>query len=125
MCWISYGRRRKRYYTPISLYDAENLKRTQTPWFVNAEADITVTRVTHLLFHAFKSGFCQTDDEFEARLRLNHLYDYAAHNWGHHAREASTLCPGVIDFLEHAEHVEASIQVLMATKQYSSQSPYN
>jgi hypothetical protein len=45
--------------------------------------------VTYLSFDAFETGFCQTDEEFEARLQLNALYDYAARHWGHHARAAS------------------------------------
>jgi len=70
----------------------EYFKQTRERWFPNAEADITKVCVTYLSFHAFESGFCQTDVEFEERLKLNQLYDYVAHNWGNHAREALTLC---------------------------------
>jgi hypothetical protein len=48
--------------------------------FPNAEKDITVACVTYLLFDNFATGFCRTDEEFKARLRLNPLYDYAARN---------------------------------------------
>ena len=37
----------------------------RAPWFSNAEPEITTTWITYLLFDVFKSGFCQTDDEFE------------------------------------------------------------
>jgi hypothetical protein len=61
----------------------EYFERTQDYWFPNAESDITKICVTYLSFDDFASGFCQTDDEFEERLRKNPLYNYAAHNWGH------------------------------------------
>jgi hypothetical protein len=58
----------------------EYFERTQNYWFPNAESDITAICVTYLSFCVFNSGFCLTDAEFEERLRLNPLYDYAAHN---------------------------------------------
>jgi ankyrin repeat protein len=54
----------------------------------------------------------------------NRLYDYASRNWGHHAREASTLIPEVISFLERRAQAEASSQALLAVKRYSSHSAY-
>ena len=86
----------------------EYFKRTQNRWFPKAETNITRVCVTYLSFHAFESGFCQTDTEFEERLRLNQLYDYVAHNWGNHAREALTLCQEVIGFLESELKAEAA-----------------
>src|SRR2546421_11212088 len=62
---------------------------TKNLWFRDTENDITTTCVTYLSFSVFECGFCRTNEEFEERLRLNPLYDYAAHNWGRHAREAS------------------------------------
>jgi hypothetical protein len=70
--------------------------------------------VTYLSFSVFESGFCQTNAEFEERLHLNQLYNYAAHNWGNHAREASTLCQQVIGFLESELKTEAASQALLA-----------
>ena len=78
-----------------------------------------VTCVTYLSFDAFETGFCPTDEEFEARLRLNPLYDYAARNWGHHARAASTEVEQLIlDFLESEAKVSASSQAMMASRSY-------
>jgi hypothetical protein len=68
----------------------EYFERTWIFWFSGAQTDITTTCVTYLSFDDFKSGFCLTDAEFEARLRSNIFYDYAARNWDHHARAAST-----------------------------------
>jgi hypothetical protein len=89
---------------------------TKETWFPNAETEFTTTYVTYLSFDEFKSGPCQTDDEFEERLRLYPLYGYAAHNWGHHARKASTLDQEVINFLECKAKLEASNQALVQNK---------
>ncbi|KAL9564022.1 hypothetical protein ACKAV7_011839 [Fusarium commune] len=73
--------------------------------------------VTYLTLDEFKRGHCschESDSEFKERLRLNHLYDYAASNWGHHAREATVQIPEVITFLGRTGHVEASNQALLA-----------
>ncbi|RYP46072.1 hypothetical protein DL768_007664 [Monosporascus sp. mg162] len=103
----------------------EYLERTQDDWFPDAASNITETCVTYLSFSIFENGFCQTDEDFEMRLRSSQFYDYAAHNWGHHAREASTLHQEVIYFLESKAKVEASSQALMAVKQYSGHSGYS
>jgi hypothetical protein len=80
--------------------------------------------LTYLSFDDFESGFCQTSDEFEKRLQSNLLYDYAAHNWGHHARKVSTLSQAlsqaVVDFLESEAKVDASSQGFLAIKRYWS-----
>jgi hypothetical protein len=89
----------------------------QTSWFPNAEADITRTCVTYLSFDAFKTGFCSTDKEFEERLQLSVLYDYAARNWGHHARAAAKETQQLIlDFLESEAKVSSSSQAMMISK---------
>jgi hypothetical protein len=53
--------------------------------FLNTQADITKTCVTHLSFDTFNSGFSPTDEDFEARLQSNILCDYAPRNRGYHA----------------------------------------
>jgi hypothetical protein len=91
----------------------------QSYWFPNAEVNITTICVSYLLFDEFKTGICQDDEEFEKRLQSNKLYDYAAHNWGHHARKASVLIPEVVKFLETKAQVEAASQALMGCKGWS------
>jgi hypothetical protein len=103
----------------------EYFERTQGKWFPNAETDITTICVTYLSFYGFETGFCQTDAEFEERLQLNQLYDYAAHNWENHAREALTLCQEVIGFLESELKTEAASQALLAIKRYLGHSKYS
>jgi hypothetical protein len=94
----------------------EYFEQTQALWFPSAEEDISTICVTYLSFNQFESGPCQTDVDFNKRLRSNPLYDYAARNWGHHARQASKLIPDVIDFLGRRHQVEASSQVLLASR---------
>ncbi|KAK4656897.1 hypothetical protein QC762_208180 [Podospora pseudocomata] len=93
----------------------EYLEGTRPRWNPNAELAITTTCVTYLSFTVFETGFCTTKRKFEERLQSNPLYDYAARNWGHHARKAATSSQVVIDFLESKAKVEASSQALMAT----------
>ncbi|KAL7802862.1 ankyrin repeat-containing domain protein [Trichoderma afarasin] len=94
----------------------EFFQQTQEKWFPEAEAYISKVCITYLSFNTFDSGVCRTDEKLEDRLQSNPLYDYAAHNWGHHAREASTIGQDILDFLECKSKVEASSQVLMTVK---------
>ena len=94
----------------------EYFEQNQGKWFPNAETDITAICVTYLSFHVFESGFCQTNAEFEERLRLYQLYDYAARNWVNHARKALILCQEVISFLKSDLKVEAASQALLVIR---------
>ncbi|KAK4656916.1 hypothetical protein QC762_0040510 [Podospora pseudocomata] len=102
----------------------EYLEGTRPRWNPNAELAITTTCVTYLSFTVFETGFCTTKRKFEERLQSNPLYDYAARNWGHHARKAATSSQVVIDFLESKAKVEASSQALMATNRNLSYPEY-
>ena len=82
-----------------------------------AHRSIAAVCRTYLLYAVFETGICQTDDEFREQMQSNHLYGYAACNWGHHARKASTLSPDVIGFLERKLNVDAVIQVLLVFAQ--------
>ncbi|OGE49580.1 hypothetical protein PENARI_c020G07591 [Penicillium arizonense] len=91
----------------------EYFERTRHDLFENAEADLSKVCVSYLSFRAFDSGPCQTRNEFLERLELNKFYDYSANYWGHHAREASSLCPEVTDLLDCEPKVDASSQALL------------
>lgn len=93
----------------------EYFARTQQDWFPDAEADIAEVCVTYLSFSSFESGRCLQDDEFKARLRSNPLYDYAARNWGHHARAAPEK-QLILEFLESEAKTSASGQVIIASR---------
>jgi hypothetical protein len=56
----------------------EYFERTAGIWFPEAEKDITTICVTYLSFDVFAGGFCEKDEDFDARLQSNPLYDYAA-----------------------------------------------
>ncbi|RYP11922.1 hypothetical protein DL767_011214 [Monosporascus sp. MG133] len=77
------------------------------------------------MLSAFESGACQSDDEFEERLRSNPLYDYAAHNWGHHARKDINLSQMVFGFLGSKAKVKALNQALMVVKWWFGHSGYS
>jgi hypothetical protein len=57
--------------------------------FSNAKTDITIACVTYLSFNKFNTRPCQTDADLAKRISQNPLYDYAAQDWGYHARAAS------------------------------------
>ncbi|KAH8672580.1 hypothetical protein BGZ60DRAFT_373737, partial [Tricladium varicosporioides] len=103
----------------------EYFERTQRQWFPDTHTNITTICVTYLSFDEFENGICPSDEEFKQRLQLNKLYNYAAHNWGYHARAASTSCQGVIEFLQKQGQVEASSQVLIAVKRWSGHKKYS
>lgn len=90
----------------------EYFERTQSQWFPQAQADITTLCITYLSFDEFESGICPEKDKFMERLQSNKMYNYAAENWGLHAREAPTLCQSITEFIQKQAHVEASSQEL-------------
>jgi ankyrin repeat protein len=100
----------------------EYLQQTQKRWFPDAETNITEICITYLSFDVFGSGFCQNDEEFEERSKSNCFYNYASHNWGHHARKAFVLIPDVFYFLERKAQVEASSQVLLTRNRWEGYS---
>ena len=100
----------------------EYFKRTWTSWFPNAQIDITSICITYLLFNVFKTGFCQSDEEFEARLQTNVLYDYAARNWGHHAYTAPIKEDLILNLLKSGAKVSAASQAMMVSRSYSGYS---
>jgi hypothetical protein len=111
------------HYTTQEYFD-----RTQKRWFPDAETNITLICVTYLSFDVFEGGFCQTEDKYKERLWSNPFFEYAAKNWGHHARKASSsqaLGQAVANFLRSEAKVEASSQGLFAFKPYPLQSYYS
>ncbi|KAI9773365.1 MAG: hypothetical protein M1840_007580 [Geoglossum simile] len=93
--------------------------------FPNADRDIAATCVTYLLFDTFATGFCPTDEEFEARLQLNPLYDYAARNWGYHAQAVSIKDQLILRLLENKAKMSACSQALMASRGYRGDRGYS
>lgn len=73
--------------------------------------------ITYLSFDVFGYGFCESDDEFQDRLKAYPLYNYAACQWGDHAQVApaaqSRHYGEVMDFLKSHAKVEAASQALL------------
>ncbi|CZR49119.1 uncharacterized protein FPRO_12555 [Fusarium proliferatum ET1] len=97
----------------------EYFEETEDTWFPEAENEITITCVTYLNFQEFKGGICSTGQALRERLDENPLFHYASHHWGDHARNATSICKGVIEFLKSDSNVESSAQSLMAWGRYS------
>lgn len=97
----------------------EYFERTWSTWFPDAQTDIAKACVTYLSFDTFETGFSPTDKDFEVRLQSNILYNYAAQNWGHHARvssiEGETL---ILGLLESKTKVSACSQAMMVSESY-------
>lgn len=100
------------------------LEKTRDEWFPGAHVDIANTCVTYLSFNVFDTGFCQSDQDFEARLRAYPLSDYAAKYWGYHASEANLKeLDGIIAFLKSDSKVLAACQAMMVSKSRSNGHP--
>lgn len=92
----------------------EYFQRTWTSWFPNAERDIATTCLAYLSFNTFETEFYQTDGAFSARLQSNILYDYAARNWGCHARGSpeKEIQETILNFLKDSTEVLGAIQAM-------------
>jgi ankyrin repeat protein len=90
----------------------EYFERKRGQLFPKAEAEITRTCLTYLLFRSFDAGPLRALRELDIPLQKHKLYDYSANNWGHHAREASKVAfdPIIMDFLKAESKVKASSQ---------------
>jgi len=97
------------HYTTQEYFD-----RTKKSWFPSSEADIATACATYLSFNVFAVGPCKTDEDFEERLRLYQLYNYAVRNLGHHA--SGGICKGLVKFLQKGAHVQAAWQELRCAK---------
>ncbi len=87
----------------------EYFEDTQVRWFPDAHLDMAKTCAKYLSYKTFAGGRCETDSEFDDRLRRNSLYKYAAAYWGQHARDADTDCDEVMAFLQLDAQVDASV----------------
>ncbi|KAK8925489.1 Ankyrin repeat domain-containing protein 50 [Metarhizium anisopliae] len=102
----------------------EYLENTRDKWFRNPQAQMALKCVTYLSFSAFENGRCQCEEDLEERLRLHPFYNYAACNWGRHAREAETPYDDVEYFLRCQKKVEASTQALWFIRRWPAYTFY-
>ncbi|KAF3309294.1 hypothetical protein TWF173_011296 [Orbilia oligospora] len=122
----------------IAHYTAQQyFEETQQKWFPRVEANITDVCVTYLSLKVFKNeseemGKRLGNDrmyinqthvnervkEKEKRLGLYPFYEYAANNWGHHARKlASQKRPRLMEFLSCQSVLDLSLQVTISKHQ--------
>ncbi|KAK4107439.1 hypothetical protein N656DRAFT_513618 [Canariomyces notabilis] len=100
----------------------EYFERTRGRWLPDAESYITKVCVTYLSFMSFRQirlG-CLTAEDFLFRREAlggnwNTLDVYVTLNWGHHAREISTICDEVMQFLRDKSAVRAASDLMAFT----------
>ncbi|KAK6338820.1 hypothetical protein TWF696_009628 [Orbilia brochopaga] len=99
------------HYTTQEYFD-QNWKK----WFPDAQEYLAITCITYLSYDIFKTGYSLSLHSFKAKLHLNPLFDYAAQNWGHHARECSndTTNSAVWALLNNEAAISASSQPIIA-----------
>ncbi|KAF4952519.1 hypothetical protein FGADI_6754 [Fusarium gaditjirri] len=78
----------------------------------DVQREITITCVAYLSLVAFSGGCCDTDKEYKERHATYNFFEYAAMNWGHHARKASFPLEEVMSFLRCSESMKTSSHVM-------------
>lgn len=95
----------------------EYFERTRNHWFPEAETEITKVCVTYLSFDVFGSESCQTHFALNRLLARNRLFDYAACNWGHHARMSSIEDDELIlDLLESGRNLSVCTWAMVSSR---------
>lgn len=84
-------------------------------WFPNAQQDMAHSCIDYLSLDDFRRGHCSTDEELRIRLLRYPFYDYAARNWGHHARaHHKELEESILNLLQSEAKLSAASQVMLA-----------
>ncbi|KAL6918298.1 hypothetical protein FSST1_009793 [Fusarium sambucinum] len=91
-------------------------ERTQGDWFPDAEANITMTCVTHLSCKAFQDKPKYSWVTIHEQISLSHpFYHYAVNNWGHHGRISQSTRKELMEFLQSDALVETAARALINT----------
>jgi ankyrin repeat protein len=94
----------------------EKLK-VRPSWICEGLKQVARICVTYLSFREFGVGPCLNRHQLDERLSSNVLYEYAATNWGYHARDASVEQEQlVLDLLKSEAKVSACYQVMGLSK---------
>lgn len=81
----------------------EYFKQNLASWVSSANTVVSTCCITYLSFDGFSSGPCKDMEHYNSRSMEFRLFDYCAHNWGHHTSEAlSTVKPILIKMLKKA-----------------------
>ncbi|KAF3310264.1 hypothetical protein TWF173_009951 [Orbilia oligospora] len=79
---------------------------------LNCHNDILEVCATYLSYDIFETGPCESVILFFAKLKLNALYEYASHDWVHHAYKSSVRAtPLVMGLLQNQKKLEACNQI--------------
>ncbi|EGX50654.1 hypothetical protein AOL_s00075g80 [Orbilia oligospora ATCC 24927] len=79
---------------------------------LNCHNDILEVCATYLSYDIFETGPCESVILFFAMLKLNALYEYASHDWVHHAYKSSVRAtPLVMGLLQNQKKLEACNQI--------------
>lgn len=105
----------------------EYFERKWKIWIPGSQLDIASTCLTYLSFSPFVIGHCPTDEQFEARLRMHRLFDYAAQYWGYHAGAVETpnsmlLEGSILKMLTSEAAISGSCQAMFAHRSYGGYS---
>jgi ankyrin repeat protein len=77
---------------------------------------IAETCLTYLSFNVFAHGYCESEEELKSLLNDNPLLDYAARNWGRHARRhQESIKTLAIGFLRNDQKVACASQVMFVS----------
>jgi len=112
------------HYTTQDYFDRN--RQTQFP---DGQTNITKSCLTYLSFEVFQSGYCIDDKQMDARLRKNPLFQYAAQNWGNHARGSaeSMLQIQILEFFARESELSSMAQAMQLSQYrytgYSQRAP--
>ena len=104
----------------------EYLQHTLHEGAPDPRATVATGCITYLGFDAFREGSCESDEDFESRLRDFPLYDYAARNWANHLRDISSLPEQEVrSFLMDQAKVASASQAMQVSEDNSLQQDYS
>jgi hypothetical protein len=102
------------HYTTQEYFD-----QTLDASFPNVHFEIARICARYLSFSAFSDCVFDNTTVLWRTVEANPLYDYAACNWGHHAREAAHAPDEILDFLEKRNHTVVAYEVRWYSKERS------
>ncbi|KPM37589.1 hypothetical protein AK830_g8957 [Neonectria ditissima] len=93
----------------------EYLRKTRDSWSPDADADITNACIAYLSFDVFRPDIDEdgwASKELDEAIEAHPFYEYAATNWGKHARNSPGAHQEVMTFLKSDDKVKASCEPL-------------
>ncbi|KAF2628821.1 ankyrin repeat domain-containing protein [Macroventuria anomochaeta] len=94
----------------------EYFERIGDAWMPDSQFHIASTCLTYLCFSDFQSGSCSSDKDFEARLQEHQFLDYAAKNWGVHARATEAEIADLACEFLHSGSFSCAAQILRVSR---------